>query len=92
MSDNRKNQPITSLNLVRSNEMISSKYKSSLMENQLMAIALTNIEVSHVPGKEPVLQARLYPGQLKQLISDPAHIYRDLKALAKSITGHTMFI
>lgn len=88
---NRENEPLQNLSLVKSNEMISAKYKSTLLENQVMAIALTRIEVNAKDVDSP-LEARLYPGELKRLVSDPAHIYRDLKGLSQSITGHTMFL
>ena len=88
---NFDNQLIENKSYVKSNEMISAKYKSTLLENQVMAIALTRIEENHNDINEP-LEARLYPGELKKLVSDDAHIYRDLKALAKTITGHTMFL
>ncbi len=88
---NFENQLIESRSYVKSNEMISAKYKSTLLENQVMAIALTRIE-ENFKDKDSPLEARLYPGELKKLVSDDAHIYRDLKALAKTITGHTMFL
>lgn len=87
----RENEPLQNLSLYKSNEMISAKYKSSLLENQVMAIALTRIEVNS-KEKDAPLEAKLYPGELKRLVSDDSHIYRDLKRLAKSITGHTMVI
>ncbi len=87
----RDNEPIQNLSLAKSNEMISAKYKSTLLESQVMAIALTRIEVNANDMNYP-LEAKLYPGELRSLVSDPVHIYRDLAALAKSITGHTMFI
>ena len=91
MSSSNKNTPLTNLSFVKSNEMISAKYKSSLLENQVMAIALTRIEINK-DDKDAPLEARLYPRELKKLVSDENHIYRDLKALSKSITGHTMFL
>jgi len=84
-------EPLTNLSVRKSNDFISAKYKSSLLENQVMAIALTRIEVNN-NDKDSPLEARLYPGEIKKLVSDPAHIYRDLKKLAKTITGHTMFL
>lgn len=88
---NFENQVMETRSYVKSNEMISAKYKSTLLENQVMAIALTRIEENTDDINNP-LEARLYPGELKKLVSDDAHIYRDLKALAKTITGHTMFL
>lgn len=85
------NDPLTGLSVRKSNDFISAKYKSTLLENQVMAIALTRIEVNANDVDSP-LEARLYPGELKKLVSDSAHIYRDLKKLAKTITGHTMFL
>lgn len=87
----RKTDPITSLSMQKSNELISAKYKSTLLENQIMSIALTRIEVE-ATGSDSRLVAKLYPGELKRLVSDPAHIYRDLKKIAKAIVGHTMFL
>ena len=44
---------------VKSNDMISAKYHSSLLENKLMAIALHRIEREQKPNGE--LFARFYP-------------------------------
>ena len=38
------------------------------------------------------LVAHLYPGELKRLVSDPAHIYRDLKVLSNRMTSRNLFI
>lgn len=88
---NFENQLLDTRSYVKSNEMISAKYRSTLLENQVMAIALTRIEENNKDDSNQ-LEAKLYPGELKRLVSDDAHIYRDLKTLAKSITGHTMFL
>lgn len=85
------NEPIANLAVRKSNDFIAAKYKSTLLENQVMAIALTRIEVN-AKDKDSPLEAKLYPGELKRLVSDEAHIYRDLKKLSKTIVGHTMFI
>lgn len=85
-------EPLNNLALYKSNDFIMAKYKSSLLENQVMAIALTRIEENNTDPNNSHLEARLYPGELKKLISDETHIYRDLKRLAKTITGHTMFL
>ncbi len=87
----KTNEPIYNLSFVKSNEMISAKYKSTLLENQVMAIALTRIEIN-TADKDLPLEAKLYPREIKKLVSDPKHIYRDLKDLSKTITGHTMFL
>ena len=56
-----------------------------------MAIALTRIEVNASNSAAPI-EARLWPGELKRLIGDPTNIYKTLKKVSKTMTGHTMFI
>ncbi len=82
---------IENLSFKKSNEMISAKYRSTLLENQIMAIALTRIE-RNCQDQNSGLEARLYPGELSKLVSDQAHIYRDLKNVAKTITGHSVIM
>lgn len=77
--------------LQKSNQLVSAKYKSSLIENQIMAIALTRIEVNANDANSPIA-SKLYPGELKRLIGDPTNIYKTLKKVSKTMTGHTMFI
>lgn len=84
-------EPLNNLSLQKSNAFVSAKYKSSLVENQIMAIALTRIEVNAGNTDAPI-SARLYPSELKRLIGDPTNIYKTLKRVAKTMTGHTMFI
>ena len=79
------------LSLSKSNALISAKYRSTLVENQIMAIALTRIE-SRLKGGSGELVAKLYPGELRRLISDENNIYYTLKKVANMMTGHTMFI
>ncbi|MCR5747845.1 MAG: replication initiation protein [Lachnospiraceae bacterium] len=84
-------ESLESLQLRKSNALVSAKYKSNLVENQIMAIALTRIE-ENAGNDECPLEAKLYPGELKRLIGDPTNIYKTLKKLSKSITGHTMLM
>lgn len=88
----KNNDPITRLKVRKSNDLIVAKYKASLLENQVMAIALSRIEVNADNDGDYSLEAHLYPGDLVRLISDPTHIYRDLKKLSKKIIGRTMFL
>lgn len=83
--------PLNELSVRKSNEMVSAKYKSTLLENQIMTIALTRIEES-ARDKNAPLTATLYPGELKRIIGDPTHIYRTLKSVSKTMVGHTMFL
>lgn len=41
-----EHRPLEELSYRKSNELVSAKYKSTLLENQLIAIALTRIEVN----------------------------------------------
>ena len=73
----------------KSNTLISGKYKTSILENKIMAIALTRIEI--VNGC-PV--AKLYPGEIKTLLGKKTdtNIYKSLKRTAKLMTGHQIVI
>lgn len=88
---NQDYQLLENLSLQKSNSLVSAKYKSSLIENQIMAIALTRIEVNASDESAPIA-AKLYPGELKRLIGDPTNIYKTLKKVAKTMIGHTMFM
>lgn len=87
-----EHKPLEALTYTKSNEFVAAKYKkSNLLENQLVAIALTRIETNVKDDKSP-LKARLYPGELKRLIGDPTHIYSRLKRVSKSMTGHSIVL
>ncbi len=75
----------------KSNMFATAKFKASTTEQKIMALALSRIEIN-AKDKEAPLEARLYPGELKQLVSDPAHIYRDLAKTAITLTGHVIFL
>lgn len=79
----------TDLVLRKSNSLISGKYKTSLLENKIMAIALTRIEII---DNCPV--ATLYPGEIKKILGkeNDTNIYRTLKRTAKIMTGHNLII
>lgn len=85
-------QPLEEMTYRKSNSLIASKWKSTLLENRLLSIALTRIESRPSTGNRTELVARLYPGELKRLIGDPTHIYSRLKTVSKSMTGHSMVI
>jgi len=87
----QREEAFENLSVSKSNDMISAKFKSTLLEHNIMNMALAKIEIN-TKDKEMPLEARLYPSDLKRVISDEAHIYRDLKKVAKTIIGHTMFI
>ena len=72
----------------KSNDMISAKYMSNLIENQIMAIALSRIEET----RNGELEAKLYPRDLYSMIDDKSNIYKSLKKVSKTITGHSMVV
>lgn len=86
-----RDEPLFNQSFAKSNDLIRSKYNSSLMEDNIMDIAITRIEIN-AKDKEYPLEAKLYPGELKRILGDSAHIYRDLKKITKKIIGHIMFI
>lgn len=73
----------------KSNEFILGKYKSSLLEEKLVAIAITRIQVD----KNSNITATIFPNELKEMLGrekDNGHIYRDLKKVSKEMTGHVI--
>lgn len=76
----------------KSNAMVSSKHASSLIENKIVAIALTRIQEDERRVEGSRLVARLYPGEINQLLNKKKNIYRDLKKLAVTMTGRSMLI
>ena len=85
--DNQSNS--NELILRKSNSLISGKYKTSLLENKLMAIALTRIEI-----RDNCPVARLFPGEIKQILgkTNDTNIYKTLKKTAKVMTGHQLVL
>lgn len=75
----------------KSNDYIVGKYKASLLEQKIVAIALTRLH----QGEDTRVTATIFPQELKQMLgveSDKTHIYRDLKKVSKEMTGHVIEI
>lgn len=73
----------------KSNDFIVSKYKSSLLEQKLVSIAITRLKVN----KNGSITATIFPSELKEMLGknkDDVHIYRDLKKVSKEMTGHVI--
>jgi len=70
-------------------EIITAKYKASLLENKLTSIALSRLSME---GDTPV--ATLYPSEIKKLLGrqSDTNIYKKLISTAKTMTGHQMVI
>lgn len=75
---------ITDLVVKKSNDLVSATYNSTLMENLLILVALGRIQERET-GVLKELSAELYPSELKQIVSDPKHIYRDLDKVSDSM-------
>lgn len=72
----------------KSNDLINSKYMSTLLENQIISVAMTRIEVD---GNDEVT-ASIYPGELMKLTGRGNNLYTELKIASKSIIGHGVVI
>ncbi len=72
----------------KSNELVGAKYKSNLLENQMVAIAMTRIEADNNDD----VCAKLYPGELKKLINRDNNLYAELKTIGTMMTGHTIVL
>lgn len=83
-------QSLEILNYKKSNDLISAKYKASGLENQLIAIALTRLEEQYDAKGLVCFEAEIYPGEIRQLIKNDDHIYRDLKRAAHNMSGRTI--
>lgn len=91
MSKKKQDQESTQLNglvVRKSNELVAGRYKSGILEQKLVAIAITRLQTD-----QNSLVAVIFPNELKQMLGkekDRAHIYRDLKKVSKEMTGHVV--
>lgn len=77
--------------LKKSNYLIMSKYKMTLLEEQVLTLALSKLKV-YPENMGAQIQAVLFPNEISRIISDKAHIYRDLKRLSASLTSKNVVI
>ncbi len=90
MAENRL-IPIENTQLRKANILISAKYKSTLQENQLTALALTRIQQNLDDGHEEYT-ATIYPSEIKRLFEKKNNIYRSLKQAARTMMGKQIFV
>lgn len=76
---------ITDLVVKKSNQLVSSAYNSDLTSNLLILCAIGRIQERENSSGDTSLVAELYPSELKQIVSDPNHIYRELKRVNRSL-------
>ena len=75
---------------VKSNFLIGAKYKSSLLENKVMAISLNKIKDAQ-EDKEGTLIVRLKASELKKLLdSKSGSFYSQLDKVGSSMTGRVI--
>ncbi|MCR5602954.1 MAG: replication initiation protein [Lachnospiraceae bacterium] len=75
---------------VKSNLLIGAKYKSSLLENKVMAISLNKIKDAE-EDKEGTLIVRLKASELKKLLdSKSGSFYSQLDKIGSSMTGRVI--
>lgn len=92
MSEDEKKNLISSENYKRSNTLISSKYKSTLFSNRLMAISLSKItndeaEIDAAGG----ITLKISGNEIQNLFGSTSHdFFKDLDSTANSMTGRTV--
>lgn len=85
----RTTSDVTDLKVNLSNDLVSASYSSTLTQNLLVLIGIGRIqERENKTTNEPDLIAELYPSELKQIVSDKNHIYRELKKVSQSLMGN----
>lgn len=83
--------PLENSTLYKSNVLISAKYKSTLLENQVTALAFTRIQ-QKFSGESEKLIAEIYPSELKRILGSDNNVYRTLTNLQHTIKGKDIFI
>lgn len=75
----------------KSNTFIVAKYKSTLLENQIVSLALTRLKID-TQSKCPV--AEFFSGEIKDMLgrNKDSNIYKKLKRASESIVGHVISI
>ncbi len=75
----------------KSNILIGGKYRSSLLENQLMAISLSLLDVHRISVEDGALVQRIKVADLQKLMHIKGNSFHDrLSSAAESLTGKTV--
>ena len=69
----------------------TAKFKVSPTERKIIALALSRFEIN-AQGQDVPLEAKLYPEDLKKVVSDTEHIHRDLAKAAASLVEHFIIL
>jgi len=73
------------MSVKKSNQFVSSYSQKTVTESILVLAAIGRIQEKEVLNDDPELVAELYPSELKQIVSDKNHIYRELKSATSSL-------
>ena len=75
----------------KANDLISAKYKTSLLGNKIIAISLTKIQKERDGN---LLSATLYPTELRHVLGmdDDANLYKKLKTVSRTLAGNIITI
>ena len=72
----------------KSNMLISAKYKASILENKILAIALSKLQTEAVETEDGRLMCNFPAAMLREFIGDEqGNIYRKLKPVAEHMTA-----
>ena len=79
------------IDFAKSNFIIGAKYRSSLVENKLMAIALAKINTGHEENDSGLWVVELKAAELKRLLGNKSgSFYQRLDPIAREMTGKTI--
>ncbi len=70
--------------VIKSNLLITAKFKFSLLANKLMAMAINKIDEDNT--------ATLSPSDIKYILGDDRNIYRKMKDVSHTLVGNTICI
>ena len=75
----------------KANDLISAKYKTSLLANKIIAISLTKIQ-KEKDGN--TLSATLYPAELRHVLGmdSDSNLYKKLKTVSRTLAGNIITI
>ena len=91
MDNNGQESVLETVQYQKSNFIISGKYKSSLLENKLMAISLSKLQYAEETSDS--LVSRIKASELRELLKgNSGSFYQKLDEAARKMTGKTIGI
>ena len=83
--------PIIQNRIQKSNALVLSKYRASLMTEKILAIAIAKIKLNPTDAYGPI-SAEIFPQELAELVKDKTHIYRDLKNVTEELREKHVYL